>query len=155
MGGHKFIREVHESLCLRDFPKYNSILMHYMISTRWLHLVDGLGHYSICLGSVAYIMVMTNNIMTLGYTYAKRRLNNPPKNFCKIARISRLIAWAPSRLAWIQSLWGRDLYLLRYSLPKEFSRNNKQKSPNNFDTSTRYTLWDSGCTHSINPYFEI
>ena len=39
--------------------------------------------------------------------------------------------------------------------PTAFSGTNNQKGPNTFEKSTRYIIWDSGCTHSINPYFEI
>ena len=36
-----------------------------------------------------------------------------------------------------------------------FVGTNNQEVPTSFYTSTRYTIWDSGCTHYINPYFEI
>ena len=39
--------------------------------------------------------------------------------------------------------------------PKAFVGTNNQEVPTSFYTSTRYTIWDSGCTHYINPYFEI
>ena len=52
MGGHILTREGHESLCLRSFPKNNLILMHYMLSALWLHLIDGIGHYVIFLVEV-------------------------------------------------------------------------------------------------------
>ena len=58
MGGH-------------SFPKENLILTLYMINAWWLHLLDGLGHYFIHPGTVAQIMVMTNNITDLVYTYVK------------------------------------------------------------------------------------
>ena len=50
-----------------------------MISTWWLHLLDVLGHYVILPGAVAHIVVITNNIMKLGYTYIKSRLKNFPE----------------------------------------------------------------------------
>ena len=51
-----------------------------MLIAWWLHLLEGLGHYIIRPGSVSQIMVMTNNITNLGYTYDKRRLKikKPP-----------------------------------------------------------------------------
>ena len=55
--------------------------MHYILSAWWFNLLDGLGHYAIHPGAVARIRVMINNITTLGYTYAKRRLKNPPDIF--------------------------------------------------------------------------
>ena len=51
--------------------------MHYMLSAWWLHLLDGLGHYIIQTGAIAQIILMTNNTMTLGYTYSKLRLKTP------------------------------------------------------------------------------
>ena len=81
MGGHRHMREVHDSLCLRDFPNYNPILIQYMISTCWLHLMDGLGHYIIRPGAVAHILNVTNNIMALGYAYVKHRIKKPPGIF--------------------------------------------------------------------------
>ena len=51
--------------------------MHYTLRTWWLHLLDGLGQYIILLGEVTHILVMTNNITTLGYTYNKRSIKKP------------------------------------------------------------------------------
>ena len=70
-----------ESLCLKDFPKYNLLPMNYMLITWWLQLMDVLGHYAIFPGAVEQVLVVTNNIMTLGCVYSKRRLMNPPENF--------------------------------------------------------------------------
>ena len=39
--------------------------------------------------------------------------------------------------------------------PMAFARTNNQEVPDTFETSMQYTLWDSGCTHSINPNFDI
>ena len=78
--------------------------MHCILSAWWLHFLDGLGYYVIRPGISEQVLVMTNNIMTLGYTYAKCRLKNIPDIFCKIAHIGRLIAWIPSRLAWTAAL---------------------------------------------------
>ena len=69
--------EGHDSPFLRAFPKDNFVLTHYMISGWWLHLLGGIGHYLIRPGAVAHIMVMTNNIINLCYTYDKRRLKIP------------------------------------------------------------------------------
>ena len=96
MGGHRHTKEGNDSLCLRSLPKYNLIFMHYMLSAWWLHLLDSIVKYIIRPLSVVQILVMTNN-MTLGYTYAKRRIKKTPDIFCKIAYIGRLIAWTPSR----------------------------------------------------------
>ena len=117
MGGHICTREVYDPLCLRSFPEENLILTHYMLSALWLNLLDGLGHYVILPGAIGQVLATTNNIMTLGYTYAKQRLKKPPENFLKFWHIGRIIAWIPSRLAWNTSLRGRDRSLLRPSLP--------------------------------------
>ena len=68
-----------------------------MISIWSLHLLDGLGHYFIRLGAVSHILVMTNNIMTLVYTYSKFRLKKPSDSFYKIAHTGQIIAWTSSR----------------------------------------------------------
>ena len=98
---------------------------------------------------------MNNNIMTLGYTYDNIRIKNPPDIFHKFSHIGPLIAWIFLRLTWTLSLRGRYRYLLRPSLPTELSGETNQEDLTTFDTATRYKLWDSGCTHSVNPYFEL
>ena len=80
-------REGNGCLCIRAFPKDNIILTHYMLREWWLHLLDRLGHYVICPGAIAQIIMMTNSIMNLGYTYAKHRLKKPPYIFFQIAHI--------------------------------------------------------------------
>ena len=69
MGGCRFTREVGDSLRLQTFPKKNLILPQYIISAWWFHLLYGLGNYFICPGAIEKVLVTTNNIMTLGYTY--------------------------------------------------------------------------------------
>ena len=81
MGRHIRTREVDDSLCIRSFPNQNLILTHYIISAWLFHLLYGLGKYIIRPGSFAQVLVIINNIMTVGYTYAKRRINNPPDLF--------------------------------------------------------------------------
>ena len=66
MSGHRRMREGHEFLYLRDYPKENIVLSHYMISAWWLHLMYGLEQCVIHPGTVAQIMVTTKNIMNLG-----------------------------------------------------------------------------------------
>ena len=80
--------------------------MHYMLSAWWLYILYGLGKCATRLGAVAQILVMTNNIINLRYTYADRRLKKPPDIFCKISHIDQLIAWIPSRLALDLALQG-------------------------------------------------
>ena len=62
MGGHIHMRKGDNYLCLRDFPKDNLILKHYMISAWRFQLLDGLGYYAICSGAVAQNLVMTVGI---------------------------------------------------------------------------------------------
>ena len=149
MGRHRLTREGNYSLCIRALPKENLILTHYMLSAWWLYLLDRLGHYVIHPGAIAQIIMISNNIMTLGYTYAKRRLKKPLDIFCQIEHISRLMAWIPSILSWTPTLRGREQYLLRPSFPKAFTGTNNQDFLTVFDTYTQYMLWDSRCTHSI------
>ena len=47
MGGHRRTREIHDSLCFREFPINNLILLQYILSAWRLHLLDVLGHYFI------------------------------------------------------------------------------------------------------------
>ena len=61
------------------------ILTHYMLSMWWMHLLDGLGHYIIHPGSIEKVLVMTNNITTLGYNYYKLRFKKPPEIFYKLS----------------------------------------------------------------------
>ena len=75
-----------------------------MLGAWWYHLLEVLVHYVICPGAIKQVLVMTKNSTTLGYTYSKLRLKNPPKIFYKLTHIGRLIAWTPSRLAWDTAL---------------------------------------------------
>ena len=96
---------------------------------------------------------MTNNIINLVYTYAKRRLKNPLEIFYQIAHTSQIIAWIPSRLFWTPEFRVRDRSLLRPIFPKALTVTNNQEGPTIVGTSTRCIIWDSGCTRSINPSF--
>ena len=93
--------------------------------------------------------------MTLGYTYSERRINNHPYIFYKISHISQLISWISSRLSWTPELQGRDLSQLYHSLIKAFTVTNNHDVQTTLYTSTWYMFWDSGCTHYINPYFDL
>ena len=57
MGRLRLTKEEDESLCLRYFPKKNRILIHYMFSVWWLHVLYGLGHYVIHLSEFAHIFI--------------------------------------------------------------------------------------------------
>ena len=73
-----------------------------MISSLWLHLVDVLENYVIYPVEIDQVLVMTNNITTLVYTYAKLRLKKPPENFHKLSHTGRIITCITSSLAWTQ-----------------------------------------------------
>ena len=107
MVGLRHMKEVDDSLCIIYFLVKNLILTHYMFSVWWLHLLYGLGDYVIHPGAIEQVMVMTNNIITLGYNYSKGRINNPPNIFYKLTHTVQLIVWIPSRLAWTPALRGR------------------------------------------------
>ena len=107
MDGRRHMREVYDAQHLREFPSQNIILKYYMISAWWLHLLGVLMHYVIHPGAIEQVMVMTNNIITLGYNYSKGRINNPPNIFYKLTHTVQLIVWIPSRLAWTPALRGR------------------------------------------------
>ena len=70
MGRHRRTSEVDDYLYLRVLLKENLIPTHYILCTWWLHFMDRLRQYVIHPGAVAQILVMTNNIIPLAYTYA-------------------------------------------------------------------------------------
>ena len=74
--------------------------MQYIISVWLLHLLDRLLHYVIVPGEIEEVLVISNNIMTLGYTYSKLRFKIHPEIVYKLTHISRLISWTPKRLGW-------------------------------------------------------
>ena len=78
MGRQRRTREGNEYLCIRAFPKDSLILKHYMLISWWLHLLGGLGNYVILPGKITQSLMMTNNVMALGYNYTKIRLKKPP-----------------------------------------------------------------------------
>ena len=121
----------------------------------WLYIMYGLVHYVICLGGIEQLLLMTNNIITLGYTYAKLKLNKPPNIFYKLTNTGQIISSIPSRTALTEALQGREGSLHRTIHPTSFSRTNNQEGATIIDTSTWYTLWESGWTRSINPYFDF
>ena len=76
----------------RSFPKQDPVIMQYMLSAWLFRLLDGPVYYEICPGAIEQVMAMTNNLMYLGYTYAKRKLKKTPNIFYKITHICRIIA---------------------------------------------------------------
>ena len=63
-----------------------------MLSVLWLNLLDRLVKYLIHPDEIEQVLSVTNNIMTLGYTYEKLRTNKHPAVVYKLTHISRLIA---------------------------------------------------------------
>ena len=68
MGGLIRTREGNESQHLRAFPNQNLVPRHYMLSVRWLQILEGLGHSGTLPKAIEQVLVMTNNIMTLVWT---------------------------------------------------------------------------------------
>ena len=68
--------------------------------------MDRLVHYVIRPGEVEQVLVITNNITTFGYTYAKLKIKKIPENFCKISQTILVIEWIPSKLSWTPALQG-------------------------------------------------
>ena len=80
-------------------------------------------------------------ITDLGYTDAYHRLKKPPE----IIVIIQIIAHPLDTIG--RHSKQRHLMAL--------SGTNTQEYPITFDTSTGYTLWESGLNHSVNPYFHL
>ena len=66
MGGLRCKREGDDPQHLRIFPKQKLILTHYILSTLCLKLLNGLWHYVIRQGAIEQVLVMANNLITLG-----------------------------------------------------------------------------------------
>ena len=155
IDGHICTREGHKPQHLRVFPKKNLVLTHYMISALWLHLLSGLGHYDICPQDIEQVMVIFSNLITFGYTYYKRRIKSPPDTIYTLRHIGRIATQTSLRLTWDLALQGRDRPLNCMRPYMSFTRTNNQEGLTAFDTYIHFTLWDSGFTHFINPYFEL
>ena len=93
--------------------------------------------------------------MTLGYNYARHKLKNPPGIISTLTHIGREVTWRPSRLAYALALIEKYESLNCLTPSTSFTRTKNLEVLTNFDTSTLFTLWDSVCTHSINPYFQL
>ena len=97
-----------------------------MINTWLLHILDELGYYVIFPVAIGQVLVTTNNTTTLGYTYDKHRLKNPPDVIYKLTHIVQIIIWDPSILAWDPALRGRVQPLQLPSPSMAFSGTNNQ-----------------------------
>ena len=104
------------SQCLKVLPNEDLILTHYMILLWWIKLLEGLRHYVILNGAIEQVMVMTTNLMNMGYIYTRLRLMKPPDIFFTLDHFRWLIAWNPSRLTHDLALRGRD-QSLKYTSP--------------------------------------
>ena len=69
MGEQRITSDLYESQHLRDFPEKNLIPTHYMLRAWWLNLLDGMVYHVIRLGKIEQVLLMNNNIATLGYNY--------------------------------------------------------------------------------------
>ena len=83
-----------------------------MLSAWGLHFLDLLRHYVIRPGTIEKVLVITNNIITLDYTYSKHMLKKPHGILCKLIHTFRLVLWIHSRLSWTLLLLGMDQSLL-------------------------------------------
>ena len=82
-----------------------------MISAWCLHLMDGLGRYVIWPGEIEQVLVMTNNLMTLGYNYAKCRINILTNIVYTLTNLVQIDTRNLSRLSWYLTLQGIYLSL--------------------------------------------
>ena len=92
MGRRRCARYGDDPQHLRALPEKNLILVHYMLNTWWLHLLEVLGRYAIRPGAIEQVLVMTNNIITFGYHYAKLRIKKTPDIIYKLTPIGRIIS---------------------------------------------------------------
>ena len=141
MGRCRRKRDIDSPPWVEAFHKKNLILTHCMLTAWWLNILDGLGNYIILPGEMEQLLVMTIYLATLGYANAACRLNNP------------------SYILGIIQILTHPTYLRgSHRMPRHpmaLSGTNTKESPITFYTSTGYTIWDSGWTHSIKPYFDL
>ena len=100
MSGRQCNKEGDEHQCLKIFPNQDLFLIHYVLSTWQTYLLTGLGHYIIRPRAIEHMILMTTNLMTLGYIYARRRLKNLPNIIFTVKLFLRRIIWTLSRLDW-------------------------------------------------------
>ena len=62
-----------DTQCLEVFPKKYIILIYYILSAWWIHLLEKFGPYIIQPGEIEQVLLMTTNLMDLGYTYTRLR----------------------------------------------------------------------------------
>ena len=98
---------------------------------------------------------MITNLMTLGYNYARRRLNSLSEIVSTLTQFGRIVTCNTSRLCWSLALRGREKSLNCLSPFTKFTGMVNQEDRKTFDTYAQFTLWYSGCTHFINTYFKI
>ena len=79
-------------------------LTHYMLSAWWINLLVVLGHYVIRSETIEHVLVMTTNLMNLGYIFAIQRPNNPPGILSTLTHLVRLVTWTHLWLAWSLAL---------------------------------------------------
>ena len=96
------------------------------------------------------MLVMTNKLMTLVYTYFNLRIKRPPDIAYTLTYLVHLVVSNSSSLAWDIFLQGRDLSLNHLSPFTAFAGTNNQEVPTDFNKSVRLILWDS--VHSLHSY---
>ena len=133
-------REEYASQCLKEFPKNDIILTHYMLIAWWIYLIAGLGYYVIWTRKKDKVMLISPSPIYLGYTYTRHRLKKYPYIYMEIINILRFSTWNKLRI-----------YPPRTRKFVVLTGTAYQEVPINFETSMQYTLWDSVCNNYINP----
>ena len=97
-------------------------------------------------------MVMVISLVDLGYIYSRCRLKKPPNIITTLTHFGQITIYSASRIEWTLDLRGREKPLNRLSHATALIKMENQEGPTAFYISIKYTLWDSGCTKSIDPY---
>ena len=137
MGRYNHNRERDTSPCIEAFPKENLSITEYMITAWRIKKLDVLGHYIIRPIEMEKLLIMKTNLTTLDYIYTALRIKKPPDILGILRRLTHPLD-----------------SIGRHRTPSHhmaFSGTRTQEYPITFDNSTRYTLWDLGCTCFFKP----
>ena len=78
MGVFQRMREVDVSQRTKDLPEQHLILTQYILILWWMNFLTVLVHYLIQPWEVDQLMVMTNSLVDLGYTYSRYMMKKTP-----------------------------------------------------------------------------
>ena len=149
MGGCKCMREGYDSQHLRYFPDQNIILMHYMLSVMWIHLISGLGNYFVRTGAIEEVLMMTINLMNLSYTNTRSSLNNPPYILFTLTYFGRIITRTHSSsldLLWRYQSLNRPIPTMVFTITEN------KDGMTDFDTSTWFTVGQLPSVHTSDAF---